>query len=323
MAENSNYDEQGINDAAEEDMQAPTSPDMNDEEEATGQELPESDSGPPAPAPADQTDAAAGGDDSANVEPPTEETKVIKVLKPEDQIRLYVWAGDDLKCLGDDVHCQQIYMILSLKSEVNEMAKFQVITENINIKKSQEFDQLAVNKLPCLVDPVGDRVISDVQTIVDYLEQVFKEPCLKPKKTSLQQVGIDLYRKFTGYLKNTNPNKEDEMRSALNRELEKLNKALKDGGEHRFLDGDHLTQPDLRLLPRLHHVVVAGKIFKGYEIPEDEDKYGRLKQYLENWKQTQVYQETKYSDKDMEYGWYKTRGLDRMYIKVKGGYKLK
>jgi glutathione S-transferase len=213
-------------------------------------------------------------------------------------------------------------MTLSLKSEVNDMARFQVITENINIKKSQEFDKLAVNKLPCLVDPVGDRVISDVQTIVDYLEQVFKEPCLIPKKTSLTQVGIDLYRKFTGYLKNTNPNREAEMKNALNRELEKLNKALKESG-HRFLDGDKLTQPDLRILPKLHHVVVAGKLFKGYEIPEDEDKYGRLKEYLENWKQEPVYQETKYGDADMEYGWFKTRGLDRMYLKSKAGYGLK
>ena len=50
-------------------------------------------------------------------------------------------AGDDLKGLGDDVHCQQIYMILTIKSEVNEMAKFQVITETI--KKSPEFDKLS------------------------------------------------------------------------------------------------------------------------------------------------------------------------------------
>ena len=66
---------------------------------------------------------------------------------------------------------------------------------------------------------------------------------------------------YNRYLKNTNPNKEEEMKTALNRELEKLNLKLEESGK-KYLDGDHLTQPDLRLLPRLHHVIVAGKIFK-------------------------------------------------------------
>ncbi|XP_071800482.1 chloride intracellular channel protein 4-like [Asterias amurensis] len=309
MADNSNYENEEINDVAEEDLPEPYSPDMNPEENGDENHEPESEN-------------AVTEADAPPPPPPVEEAPpaVQKVLRPEDQMRLYVWAGDDLKGLGDDVHCQQIYMILTIKSEVNEMAKFQVITETI--KKSPEFDKLSVGKLPCLVDPVSDRVISDVQTIVDYLEQVFREPCLIPKKKALQQVGIDLYRKFTGYLKNTNPNKEEEMKTALNRELEKLNLKLEESGK-KYLDGDHLTQPDLRLLPRLHHVVVAGKIFKGYEIPDEENKYGRLKRYLEDWKQEEVYQETKYSDRDIEFGWFKTRGLDRLYIKTKTGYRLK
>ena len=51
------------------------------------------------------------------------------------------------------------------------------------------------------------------------------------------------------------------MKMALNRELEKLNLKLEES-QKKYLDGDYLTHPDLRLLPRLNHVVVAGKIFK-------------------------------------------------------------
>ena len=83
MAENSNYDEyeeKDVHDVAEEDMPGPPSPDVNAE---NGEEIivhePKS----------ENETTTTDGDSSTPPPAPV----VHKVLRPEDQMRLYVWVG--------------------------------------------------------------------------------------------------------------------------------------------------------------------------------------------------------------------------------------
>jgi hypothetical protein len=72
----------------------------------------------------------------------------------------------------------------------------------------------------------------------------------------------DLYMKFSQFLKVGGDS------TALVRTLEKVEGHLRDNGT-RFMLGPNLTRADCYLLPTLQHIRVAGKAYKGFEIPTE------------------------------------------------------
>uniref|UniRef100_A0A4X2JUF2 Chloride intracellular channel protein n=1 Tax=Vombatus ursinus TaxID=29139 RepID=A0A4X2JUF2_VOMUR len=150
-------------------------------------------------------------------------------------------------------------------------------------------------QLPFLL--YGTEVHTDTNKIEEFLEEVLsppRYPKLAAKNPESNTAGLDVFAKFSAYIKNSNP--------ALNANLEKgLLKALKvldnyltsplpeeidetsaedEGVSHRkFLDGDELTLADCNLLPKLHIVQVVCKKYRGFSIPEE---FRGVQRYLRN-----------------------------------------
>lgn len=99
----------------------------------------------------------------------------------------------------------------------------------------------------------------------------------------------DLYMKFSQYLKVGGDS------SALVRILEKVESHLRDSGA-RFMLGDSLTRADCYLLPSLQHIRVAGKAYKGFEIPTELRAIWR---YLKNAYSTDAFLESCPADREI------------------------
>ena len=160
-------------------------------------------------------------------------------------------------------------------------------------------------KLPVLVH--GDlEPLEDAETIAKYLEKAFPDPCLESLNEEANTAGRDLYSKFALFMRNSIPDNDGKLRTALVKELKKLNEFLEKGSPGAYLDGDSLKLPDCNLLPKLMHVKVAGEL-KGFTIPEDCEA---ILTYLRQATKQRAFKETftEPVKNDIKMGWRKKMG---------------
>lgn len=195
-------------------------------------------------------------------------------------------------------------MILRLKGVPFE--EYFVDPNKKDTKKWEEFVRRSQGrlKLPVLLHEDLEP-LEDSDRIETYLEKTF-EPSLKCSNEKANNAGRDLYSKFALFMRNSNPEKDEKLRDALNKELTKLNEFL-DSVESpgKYLDGDDLKLPDCNLLPKLMHVKVAGEL-KGLELKN----FPFVMEYLEKASEKSVFRDT-FTDnvkKDIEAGWRKKMG---------------
>jgi len=195
-------------------------------------------------------------------------------------------------------------MILRLKGVPFE--EYFVDPNKKDTKKWEEFVRRSQGrlKLPVLLHEDLEP-LEDSDRIETYLEKTF-EPSLKCSNEKANNAGRDLYSKFALFMRNSNPEKDEKLRDALNKELTKLNEFL-DSVESpgKYLDGDDLKLPDCNLLPKLMHVKVAGEL-KGLELK----KFPFVMEYLEKASEKSAFRDT-FTDnvkKDIEAGWRKKMG---------------
>nr|XP_020838673.1 chloride intracellular channel protein 6-like [Phascolarctos cinereus] len=206
------------------------------------------------------------------------------VAEEQAQVELFIKAGSDGAKIGNCPFSRRLFMVLWLKG-----VTFNVTT--VDTKKRTETVQKLCpgGQLPFL--------LYGTNKIEEFLEEVLsppRYPNLAAKNPESNTAGLDVFAKFSAYIKNSNP--------ALNANLEKgLLKALKvldnyltsplpeeidetsaedEGVSHRkFLDGDQLTPADCNLLPRLHIVQVVCKKYRGFSNPEE---FRGVQRYLRN-----------------------------------------
>lgn len=195
-------------------------------------------------------------------------------------------------------------MILRLKGVPFE--EYFVDPNKKDTKKWEEFVRRSQGrlKLPVLLHEDLEP-LEDSDRIETYLEKTF-EPSLKCSNEKANNAGRDLYSKFALFMRNSNPEKDEKLRDALNKELTKLDEFL-DSVESpgKYLDGDDLKLPDCNLLPKLMHVKVAGEL-KGLELK----KFPFVMEYLEKASEKSAFRDT-FTDnvkKDIEAGWRKKMG---------------
>merc|ERR1712002_913996 len=117
-----------------------------------------------------------------------------------------------------------------------------------------------------------------------------------------RQVGSNIFSKFSALMKNQDKSRRETLVSRLRSELRKLDDFLKDTSEDdelspgMFLEGDKFTLADCDLLPKLHRVDVACRLFNFSEVLEGMDA---VLKYLDNWRTTPVYQIIKYEDREV------------------------
>ncbi|XP_043918583.1 chloride intracellular channel protein 5 isoform X1 [Protopterus annectens] len=205
-------------------------------------------------------------------------------------ISLYVKAGFDGESIGNCPFSQRLFMILWLKGVV-----FNVTTVDLK-RKPADLHNLAPGTHPPFLTFNGE-VKTDINKIEEFLEEVLtppKYPKLAAKHRESNTAGIDIFAKFSAYIKNTKPSDNEALKKSLTKALKKLDDYLNTPipeeidansvddlkvSKRKFLDGDELTLADCNLLPKLHIVKIVAKKHRKYEIPTDMTGVWR---YLKN-----------------------------------------
>ncbi|XP_016068181.1 PREDICTED: chloride intracellular channel protein 5 isoform X1 [Miniopterus natalensis] len=214
-----------------------------------------------------------------------------KAASMDPEIVLFVKAGIDGESIGNCPFSQRLFMILWLKGVV-----FNVTTVDLK-RKPADLHNLAPGTHPPFLTFNGD-VKTDVNKIEEFLEETLtpeKYPKLAAKHRESNTAGIDIFSKFSAYIKNT----KQQNNAALERGLTKALKDLDDylstplpeeidantlgnddkGSRRKFLDGDELTLADCNLLPKLHVVKIVAKKYRNYDFPAEMTGLWR---YLKN-----------------------------------------
>ena len=182
---------------------------------------------------------------------------------------------------------------------------------DLNKKDTKKWDEFVRRsqgrlKLPVLVH--GDlEPMEDSDAIAAYLEETFPEPNLRSLPSSQANLaGRDLYSKFALFMRNSFPENDAKLRSALNKELKRLNEFLENGSPGAYLDGDQLRLADCNLLPKLMHVKEAGEL-KGFTIPQEN---GAVLKYLKEATRQRAFRDTftEPVKNDIKLGWMKKMG---------------
>ncbi|XP_061547085.1 chloride intracellular channel protein 5a isoform X1 [Phycodurus eques] len=204
----------------------------------------------------------------------------------DPDIELFVKAGSDGESIGNCPFSQRLFMVLWLKGVV-----FNVTTVDLK-RKPADLHNLAPGTHPPFLTFQGE-VLTDVNKIEEYLEEMLvppKYPKLAVKNRYSNTAGNDVFAKFSTYIKNTSPGKNQAFEQSLNKALVKLDEyllnPLPDEGQlvdgeskRKYLDGDELTLADCNLLPKLHVVKVVAKKYRNYDIPS---QYRGVWRYLGN-----------------------------------------
>ncbi|KAK3542501.1 hypothetical protein QTP86_027716 [Hemibagrus guttatus] len=207
-----------------------------------------------------------------------DEEKPVDPSQPD--IALFVKAGSDGESIGNCPFSQRLFMILWLKGVV-----FNVTTVDLK-RKPADLHNLAPGTHPPFLTYNGE-VKTDINKIEEFLEEVLappKYPKLAAKHRESNTAGIDIFAKFSTYIKNSRPEANGGLEKNLTKAIKKLDDYLNSplpeeidadsmeeekSSNRRFLDGNELTLADCNLLPKLLIVKVVAKKYRNYDIPAD------------------------------------------------------
>lgn len=231
-----------------------------------------------------------------------------KYESPENHLlTLYVKAGFDGRKYGACPFCQRIFMMLMLKVNEGAPLKFRVATVPSS-RHPDEFKVQGLRNLPAIIH--GNRVAIDtVEEIVDYIDSQFPGVdnnnyvnSVTTQPSSLQQpfneqvdlLARNFFSKFCFYIKSVS---RDSV--ALSSELKRLDAHLSKL-DSKFFFGDTLTRFDCEVLPKLHHLRVAGKHLRDFVIPAE---FAGVWRYLNNAYNTEIFQKACPPDQEIVLHW--------------------
>lgn len=226
----------------------------------------------------------------------------------EYEIFMFVKAGIDGESIGNCPFSQRLFMILWLKGVV-----FNVTTVDLK-RKPADLHNLAPGTHPPFLTFNGE-VKTDVNKIEEFLEETLappKYPKLAAKHRESNTAGIDIFSKFSAYIKNTKQQDNAALERGLVKALKKLDDYLRTPlpeeidansteeekvSKRKFLDGDDLTLADCNLLPKLHVVKIVAKKYRNFEFPTEMTGLWR---YLKNAYARDEFTNTCAADKEIE-----------------------
>ncbi|KAM4693348.1 chloride intracellular channel protein 5 isoform 1-T1 [Discoglossus pictus] len=226
----------------------------------------------------------------------------------DPDIELFVKAGSDGESIGNCPFSQRLFMILWLKGVV-----FNVTTVDLK-RKPADLHNLAPGTHPPFLTYNGE-LKTDINKIEEFLEESLappRYPKLAAKHRESNSAGIDIFSKFSAYIKNTKQQDNAALEKGLTKALKKLDVYLNTPlteeidansreeekvSRRKFLDGDEFTLADCNLLPKLHVVKVVAKKYRNYEIPAEMTGLWR---YLKNAYARDEFTNTCAADKETE-----------------------
>nr|KAF6443375.1 chloride intracellular channel 4 [Molossus molossus] len=135
---------------------------------------------------------------------------------------------------------------------------------------------------------------------------------LSPKHPESNTAGMDIFAKFSAYIKNSRPEANEALERGLLKTLQKLDEYLNSPlpdeidensmedikfSTRKFLDGNEMTLADCNLLPKLHIVKVVAKKYRNFDIPK---RMTGIWRYLTNAYSRDEFTNTCPSDKEVE-----------------------
>lgn len=221
-------------------------------------------------------------------------------------LTLYVKAGYDGRKYGACPFCQRIFMMLMLKVKNGAPLKFRVATVPVS-RLPEEFKANGLRNLPAIIH--GNRIAIDtVEEIADYIDQQFptdnnnnnshhinKFRILGDFDDEIDKLVRNFFSKFCFYIKSVSRDSGQGLRSELKRLDNHLSKL-----DTRYFFGDGLTRFDCEVLPKLHHLRVAGRHLKHFDIPSD---YCGIWRYLNNAYNSDIFQKACPPDQEIVLHW--------------------
>ncbi|XP_044853613.1 chloride intracellular channel protein 4 isoform X2 [Mauremys mutica] len=219
-----------------------------------------------------------------------------------------ILAGSDGESIGNCPFSQRLFMILWLKGVV-----FSVTTVDLK-RKPADLQNLAPGTHPPFITYNGE-VKTDVNKIEEFLEDVLCPPKylkLSPKHPESNTAGMDIFAKFSAFIKNSRPEANEALERSLLKTLQKLDEYLNTPlpdeidensmeditvSTRKFLDGNEMTLADCNLLPKLHIVKVVAKKYRNFDIPKE---MGGIWRYLTNAYSRDEFTNTCPGDKEIE-----------------------
>uniref|UniRef100_A0A8C7YPF0 CLIC N-terminal domain-containing protein n=1 Tax=Oryzias sinensis TaxID=183150 RepID=A0A8C7YPF0_9TELE len=229
----------------------------------------------------------------------------------DHNIALYVKAGSDGESIGNCPFSQRLFMILWLKGVI-----FNVTTVDLK-RKPTDLQDLAPGINPPFITYNGE-VKVDVNKIEEFLEEKLtppRFPRLAAKHLEANTAGIDIFAKFSAYIKNPQKDTNDALEKTLLKSLWRLDDFLRTPlseeidaeasgdlpeSSRSFLDGNELTLADCNLLPKLHILKVVAKKYRGFEIPPEMTGVWR---YLKCAYQKEEFTKTCPADREIEWAY--------------------
>ncbi|KAJ8287436.1 hypothetical protein COCON_G00000950 [Conger conger] len=209
----------------------------------------------------------------------------------EPVIELFVKAGSDGESIGNCPFSQRLFMILWLKGVV-----FNVTTVDLK-RKPADLQNLAPGTHP---------------PFITYNGSPPKYTKLGARHPESNTAGMDIFAKFSAFIKNSKPDANEGLERGLLKTLQKLDEYLRSPlpdeidqdsmedvqvSSRKFLDGDEMTLADCNLLPKLHIVKVVARKYRGFDIPQD---MSGIWKYLGNAYTREEFTNTCPSDKEIE-----------------------
>ncbi|XP_039218937.1 chloride intracellular channel protein 4 [Crotalus tigris] len=226
----------------------------------------------------------------------------------EPLIELFVKAGSDGESIGNCPFSQRLFMILWLKGVV-----FSVTTVDLK-RKPADLQNLAPGTHPPFIT-YNNEVKTDVNKIEEFLEEVLCPPKyvkLSVKHPESNTAGMDIFAKFSAFIKNSRPEANEALERGLLKTLQKLDEYLLSPlpdeidensmedipvSTRKFLDGNEMTLADCNLLPKLHIVKIVAKKYRNFDIPKSMTGIWR---YLKNAYSRDEFTNTCPGDKEIE-----------------------
>jgi len=198
-------------------------------------------------------------------------------------LELYVKAsGIDSRRIGACLFCQEFWMELYALYELG-LVRVEVKTVNTN---SEPFKKSFLGaQPPILVEPEKQMTYTDNREIegrIFHIAKEFQVPLFE-KDVTVEKNIESLYRNFKYFIKgktdlekqNGSGNGRDGIPTSLQSSYSKLAEQLSGIDQllsqrgTRYLLGSAMTEYDCELMPRLHHIRIAGENLCGVEIPHN------------------------------------------------------
>lgn len=235
-----------------------------------------------------------------------------------DVLTLYVRAACDNLKYGACPFCQRIFMLLMLKVSQGANLRFRVATVPSS-RLPDEFKSHGLRNLPAIIH--GRHVAIDtVEEISEYIESAFPtekklNQIKKPRGISMDHRSNNLgsmsltskntedvdvlarnfFSKFCFYIKSVSRES-----TSLKTDLKRLDEYLQRQPECKYIYGNELTRLDCEVLPKLHHLRVAGFHLKRFEIPPC---YAGIWRYLNNAYNDEIFLRTCPPDQEIALHW--------------------